>query len=473
MSKIDNPRETGSVFFLALVLTFMIFTLTGSLVLLAMTRSRSVAETINLGQAQYLAEGALAASKRELTYGYDLGEDGVGNVSFDSDAGSYSAEAVSLGNGFYRITAKGVTESGYVVSLQQVTELSNTSRFPNGAISIVGDADDSNFDFKMHKGLILDGAEDPAVTFTDSDLFEDIAEEFAEAINDGDLPESNITGGRTTEITFDDDDDDGGSIDLAMAVEDNYDKKLEDLSALYDDLVSSTKSLIDDDDVIIGDEDDSKYGSEENPVLVHFKDDAEIESKLDGHGVLILSDEFKIEEDATVTWTGDVIVMGEDDQAKVEIEGKFVIVGNLVVLGEGDGTTELKIEDDGDVSVDGSLFFGSSYDPDEGEKVELELEGDLDVDGLMTLAGTKVVMKLKSDSDLAVVGMLQMSLSDVPGSKLDLEFKGDVEIHKNSLLIAHGAAALGQLGVSLSAPELGKILRAGNQDHFWTKIHDQ
>ena len=95
-----------------------------------MTRSRAVAETVGVDTAQYLAEGAIAATTRELTYGVDLGGDGVGMVSAEIGSGSYSADSVSLGDGFYRITATAVTDTGYRVTLQTVTELTDTSKFP-------------------------------------------------------------------------------------------------------------------------------------------------------------------------------------------------------------------------------------------------------------------------------------------------------------------------------------------------------
>ena len=131
----------------------------------------------------------------------------------------------------------------------------------------------------------------------------------------------------------------------------------------------------------------------------------------------------------------------------------------------------MKIKKHARATIDGALLVASDYDTKKGEKAKLKLDGQLSVNGLLTLIGSKTELKLKKKSDVDINGMFQIGIhQDHKKSEMKLEFDGDLEVHKDDEEIRKGAEALAALETSLDLSEIQQILSTKVVSYGWHPV---
>ena len=217
----EDSRESGMVLIVATLLIIILMSLTGVLVMFSTTEMKSLTERTETQTAFFLAEAGLESAKYEIGMGLDVAVDGVGNVDWAYDGASnvvdwyggrefYSVRSVDLGGGSYRVTSTG-TFGQASVTLETILMRISTTRFPGGAMAMVGDIDDLDIDIEKDADLVMDGGNSPAMSFTDVGVYNRVAKEFAKAVENGSMPSTpgppmtptNITGAPMTTFTTD------------------------------------------------------------------------------------------------------------------------------------------------------------------------------------------------------------------------------------------------------------------------------
>jgi hypothetical protein len=463
---------------ISVLVTVLLLALTASVVGVSVTDARAVVETESLHRAFFLAEAGIDAAKYEINESTDPDGDGVGNKTVATPLGNYSVAAVQLDSVTWQLTSTGA--AGLMTKiLQVITRRELTTRFPGGAISIIGNSDKEKFSIKKHPDLIIDGGDNAALSFSDHSLAVHVGSEFAEAISKGEIEIDNLSGGVTDTYSHK-----GTQYELPIATDKDQDDWLDDIEAVYDNLVSHLNNTVipsaTTEDVSNGGLKDSLvYGSADQPVTV-FLDGPHVRSKgqdIKGYGTLVVN-ELVLDQGSTLAWTGNVFVIGNTKKkAKLEAKGKDTtlnITGSLVVLGEGTEDAEIKFKDHAVANIDGAVFVGSGWDEKKGKKAKFAVEKDAEFNltGMITVMGSKAEAKFKDGSDTNITGTLQMAILDTKAKdELKLEFQGDLEIHKDDDAIGEGMEAMQQLGVDIEFPEVEVLMDSGNlTTQLWTPI---
>ena len=167
--------------FISLFMIVILFGATASIIIVSGTNTRAVSRSADQRVAFYLADGGLEAAKREIADQIDPDGDGIGRVSVDTRAGDYEVVATDLGDNLYRLASTGNVNDASV-TLTEVVRAAPDTRFPRGAVSIIGDMDKAKVRFKKHLDLVIDGGESPAIAVSAETLFDEMLDEFAKAI---------------------------------------------------------------------------------------------------------------------------------------------------------------------------------------------------------------------------------------------------------------------------------------------------
>jgi hypothetical protein len=460
----------------ALFVTTLLIAITGAVVAVSIVDARAVAESESLTRAFFLAEAGIDAGKLEVNENIDPDQDGVGDRSFSAADGQYDVHAQQLDPITWRLTSKG-TAGSRSKTVQVYVKRQATSRFPAGAISVVGAADKVKFSIKKHPTVILDGADHPAVAFSDQGLADSIGTEFAEAVANGVIPPENLTGGVTSTYVYN-----GKDYELPIAVDATHSDVLSDIQALYDGLVDHVNNTLLPAATLLdgsGLGNSVQLGTKSAPMTVFL--DGPVtrgkNEKIKGYGTLILN-EILLDAGSELDWEGSVVVIGNTKKkAKLEVKGtdtNLVVNGNIVVLGEGTEDAEFKVKEHAVATVDGSVLIGSSYDAAKGKKAKfaVEKDGDFTLNGVITVLGSKAEAKFKEESSTYITGTLQMGIADV-GEKdeIKLEMQGSIEIHKDDDAIRSGMGSWASLGVTGSIPEVEYLIDASElTTQLWTPL---
>ena len=323
-----------------------------------------------------------------------------------------------------------------------------TTRFPPGGLTFVGDLDYSDIRLDLDGDFILDGGSGAALTLSNEETYEWFGEQFAAAIDDGYLPEPNLTGGVTNTFTHD-----GTDYELPLDLLSGYDDRLKALENTYLDLRDLSKDLQSGAQVIRhADDFGGTFGSEENPVTVYVdRNFIAANETITGYGTLIVADHLLLR-NTTLDWHGDVFVKGKGLLgAMVAAGGSTVnVTGNLINLGQSFGITYIGAWGGSEVNVGGNFFIGSDWSS-RWARGFLDIAGGstVSVDGVMTMIGRKTGIDTdgRRDNHLYVNGMLQLAVPDTTRVRMHLDFDGVVEIHRDTELIERAMTALHDLGI--------------------------
>ncbi|MEE8143312.1 MAG: hypothetical protein V3T77_09455, partial [Planctomycetota bacterium] len=316
MQKIQLPHDSGLALIPTIFFALVLFGITASMVHLSITHAHAVRESNDQRIAFYLAEGGLSAAKKELAIAEDLARDGIGNVRKNLPMGSYAVTATALGTNLYMLSST-ASVAEQEVRLEEVVETVVNTRFPLGAISILGGAKDKRLELRGDMNLILDGGDKPAMVFSDVTIFEHFAGEVAGAVVQSRIPAQNITGRPNSSVIP----REGGhpicrAKKFPMMVEEVHDPNF------YNDLYASLYRGVQ--DVLLTAEsvgglsgagnDLFSFGTRRTPAVIRFTDEVELEddSEIHGFGTLIISTKCFLRGRSSLSWEGDVIVLADE-----------------------------------------------------------------------------------------------------------------------------------------------------------------
>lgn len=200
------PRESGAALLAVLSLVVAGLALAASAVSVLLTGQRAVRETRDQAIAFYLAEGALEIAKWEIGTNQDPDGDGLGSDTGTATGGSFVVTSQDLGGNTWLLQATG-TAGTVNMALEEVVGMSGSSGFPFGALTVMGETDTLQLQTASSTNMILDGVDTAAIAVADSTLYNDLGNAFADAIDDGYVDESNITGAVTNDF---------GGVDLSI-----------------------------------------------------------------------------------------------------------------------------------------------------------------------------------------------------------------------------------------------------------------
>ena len=473
-----TSEEAGIVLLALIGLVMIVITITGSVLFVSVTHGKAITEATQRQTAFYLAEGGIEAAKWEIGESKDPEGDGVGTKRIKTSAGTYTVVAEDVGGGNYELTSTG--NCGLAnVTLRAMVGRPMTTTFPYSAVSMIGGASKLDVKFKKKVNLVLTGDDSSAIGLTDKDLYEEIGQEFAEAVVKKEIsatgltgqPMSNFHGDKKTEVK------------LPIHLHEGFPDTLSSYTDLYNDLVSTVQgSIIPKTTVFKRDPTDPKkpkgpesftFGSETSPANIYISEHVHLDHKesVTGHGTLVIADHFHIQSGSSFNWDGDVIIVGDEKKsAKLEIDGVFNVTGNVIVLGEGREAAELKVKHKSQAVVNGSVFIGTE-EGEKSKKVKLEADGELTVNGLLTMVGSRVEAKFKHESEFTVNGMFQFAVpSHHKKDKMKLEFEGDVTVVRDSDLMYEGAETLSEMGVRYQLEQAATIVKKGMVTYGWLQV---
>lgn len=146
-----------------------------------------------------------------------------------------------------------------------------------------------------------------------------------------------------------------------------------------------------------------------------------------GEGTLIITRKLALAKEAVFDWTGDIIVV-EDSNAVLEFKKEAVAsIDGVVSIISSDADAKLKLAKDTVFTVDGAVLLVAGTD--EKAKLTMKKELDITVNGIFTIVGSEVEVKMdKGDGDAlksfevnGSFGVIVPSGSE--GSKVKFEFK--------------------------------------------------
>ena len=196
-------RDSGVVLLLSLVFMFAILGVAGSVFYLAIAEAKAARESSEQVISLYLAESGLEAAVHELVKSEDPDSNGIGNKNVTNSTGNYTVTVQDLGGFVYQLTSTG-DSGGATVTIDQVIKLSYTTAFPMAAVSVVGNIKEFELDIEEDLDLFIDGGDSPAMSFSDVDLYNKLGLDMANAMANGDIPFTNITGTPTNQFTASD-----------------------------------------------------------------------------------------------------------------------------------------------------------------------------------------------------------------------------------------------------------------------------
>ncbi len=473
-----DRRDRGVILLFALLLTILVMALSTSVAVVSMSESKVTFESVEDRRAFYLAEAGLEAARWEISESQD------GNINGSFSDGTYLASTVALGPNEYEITSTGSAD-GSTVTLRSVVEQTYTTNFPRGAVSVVGAVDKAKFDLEKDGDLVIDGGNSPALAFSDFDVYKGVGEDIVKAITDNEMPAGNLTGSPMN--TFPDSVD--PTLEIPVAHVTGYDSTLDNLTALYDQMVTTVNGLRTTATTVAGLS--GTYGDPNNPVSIYVPNWEPIDGQtITGYGTLIVGDKMELKNLSTLNWTGDIFVVGDNTKdAKMKVENSNLNVdGNLVFLGEGPVETEFEIKTGGHAVINGSLFLGSSWNKADNSESEIEVKdgGILEVNGLLTMIGSEIEIEFEGEIDddliapsnpnnaVSINGMLQVAVptpGDGSKSELEFELEGSVEIVKDDAAILAGIDSLEGLAVDYSITEIyGVIEKNLIETRSWQRV---
>jgi hypothetical protein len=462
--------RSGMALVTTLLIMLLLFGITGSVVVVFLAESREVDALADTHTAFYLAEAGLDAAKYEITENVDADGDGLGTKATTTTTGTYAVTAEDLGGGSYRLVSRGnANESN--VTLQSAIGCTIASRFPQGAVSIVGETGVQKLMITKPDRLVIDGGDSSAVVISDRLFYDKFYNTIKNAIDSNEISESDITGsiegGSGTDL-------------LPISHQPEYADSLGDLTALYDAITNRVhKTIIPaTTPVSQGSTDVVTYGSPTQPATIYLANDMQLKhgGVISGYGTLVVSHTLAVMAGGKIDWTGDVIVIGDSrTNAKIDVSGgELGVTGNLIVQGVARDFSELKISNYGKVRVDGSLLVASEYKDNMNSEAKLNVEktGELRVEGLVTILGKKVEARIKDDARFRLDGMLQVGFPQAAhwtaeDLKFKMELRGDVEIHRSGQQIIEGVASLNDFGVKYDIPEMSSLVRREIISYSW------
>jgi hypothetical protein len=356
--------------------------------------------------------------------------------------------------------------------LQEIVVREVQPGLPTGAIAFVNQLEDNQLLFSSSTNLILDGGDNAAISFTDDTAYQDISQQFVEdGIDEGYVQTSGVTGAIYNPI---------GGVNLSTNVVAGGDDGIP--SNIYDTLYATATSLQSSaTTATIGTTTNKTYGSASSPVTVKFAANAKITSgkTRTGYGTAVFAEKFTVEGGGTFNWTGDVIIRGTSSvDASLEINGTVNVTGNIIVVG-GDGKgVKFDAKSDSDVNVTGTLAAVTDY-YDTGTKLEFNVENDFNLSGLLINFASILQTEFKPGCDALVNGAmligrpLSPAEASIAGTKLQLKFDQDLEIHKDGDNIALGIEELDGLGVEMGTASGGSddlSQPAGLTSQAWSRF---
>ena len=460
----SSRRDAGAALFLALVALMAGLALSGAMVSFALADSRGMRRNQDFASAFYLAESGLQGAHCELGEHLDSQNNGEGTRTRTVSGGSYSVAAVDLGSDLYRLTSTGLF-GGERAIIEEVVEIRPTSRFPGGAISMAGDMTTSLMLFSQTTDLIVDGGKSPGIVFNDPDLYSSMTMQAAEAVADGDLQETDITGSITN--TFQ-----PGDVDLSMALDSPGHASLTIYPEIYTEFFDHIENNLQ------GSADHGQlgsssfvFGTEATPVNYTIPGNQKLRAgqTLSGYGTLIFSQNLILESGSRIDWNGNLIIFGGDNQsdAFLECAGTLNVTGNLILISPEGRDIDFNLRSEGTTTVNGAMTVLGDLASTSSE-AELYIGGDFSVNGLLTTVASSLQTHFCDGSDTSINGSFQLGRPHdvVNGTELELKFEGITEVFKDEDLISSGAAALKSLGGNLNIPVIGDNL---NRDEVLTR----
>lgn len=479
-------RQQGNVLLLGLVLTVVLFGATAALVSVSLTNAQAVEREVHQRSALYLAQGGLAASKEELGAHIDRNADGIGNTAYQGADGGYFVTATEFETARYLLDSLGTGLARQRARIHEVVERVPVTRFPNAAISVIGEVDKLKLTFKKHPGLLIDGGTLPALAIAHPLTHAELLADFGRAVRDGQLPAPNVLGNSGSPVseaegwsTWRERPEDSPIV-LPIALVEVPDPAMIDMDPVYGDFLTGIQGLLPaaqvEGEKLGSGSDVFTFGTAGSPATVQFAQRVDLRGsdRISGHGTLIISNEFLLADDSALDWIGNVIVYADTmSKAKLLIDGGFDVTGNVLVLGEGMEDAEFVVRPGADARIDGSMFVGTVNATDRGKKARLEVDGQMHVTGMMSvMGGRKVEIRFTDTSHFVVDGMLQLSLGDfAKDDQLLLEFNGQVEILRSEAAMRSAARDLVDLAGTLDA-DVSALIAYEVITHSWARVPD-
>jgi len=482
MNRTIQRRREGMALLGAVVMLIAIFAVSGSVLFVSLAQSKAIHASTQEKMSFFLAEAGLEAGKCEINESRDTGGDGIGNATRTATLGGFATTYIvsceDLGSDLFRLRSTG-TAGQARTTLEAIVERSRSTAFPLAALSVVGSVNKAKLKFKDDPTLTIDGGYSPAISVTDKALYDELGEQLGKAIIKRKV-QANLSGSSTNPFLVPQGKKkDSGSTEVQLPIElqTEFPDRLKDLGGLYLELVDRVTNTIIPAAQVVKSVSGGKttLGSADKPGVYYLPETMVLKTgqTLDGFGTLVVSD-LMVEKSAALSWEGNLIVIGDSKKsAKLSVkDGKLEVKGNLVILGEGKEESRLSIKD-GEALVEGSFLLATDYDEKKAKKAALDLDyGDLEVEGLVTMLGSKIDVKVDKWSDLDVTGMFQIGQPDGPSKEdLKLTFEGDTEIIKDDGAIQKGIDALRMLGTLWDLGRTETILSQEIETHAWYPVH--
>lgn len=473
-------RERGVALVTVIGIMTLMFGASASVIMVLSARARAMTDTMKETGAFYLAEAGIEVSKYEIGKAIDAAEDGIGNVSTETQDGSYAVQAEDLGNNTWRLTSTGVYGDRQV-TIEAIVGQSVVTKWPGAAASFVGHYGGAEFRFGEDSNVLIDGGEMPAFSVSSPEHYEIIGTDLATGIVEGNVSPESIVGTGLNTFTVD-----GVDVELPIQLVENAADSLEDLAGLYDTAVSNVyNTLVPAAAVVIESgsiTDAVVYGTAEAPTIVYLTESIEITStgSITGYGTLVIDGEARLLEGSTLTWNGDIFMVGDDGkQAEINVRGGTLdVTGSLVILGAGDddgAKVSLTVEQGGSINVDGSFLISTPFSGDGVNKAELSIdEGTFNVQGLFTTLGAQVELVFLEASEVSLHGMWQSAAppaTDENTGLVELTTLGRLEIVFDTEMVETGVSELQDFATDYDLPQIEtSLLTKELESYSWQVI---
>ena len=409
-------RNRGSALLAAMVLTLLLGSMVAVLVTTSISTTRVTDENIDFVSSFHMAERGLEEAHWELGENQDQDGDGTGTLTVSTADGQFTVSAVDLGSGLYDVTSTGTVgrHSTTIAETVRVTQSTGTA----APITVIGDlSGPPEWLFSAQTNLILDGGDGAAIILSDSDTYDDTLDQYSQALDDGYLTDTNITGGGQTGV------DSIQHLDSAVGAS-TYDGFHADVWNYWSGQLTafSARGTIEDSGVTV-------WGTAGSPVSYYFDANEVLGSAqtITGYGTLILQEDFIMESGSKIDWNGDIILLGQNGNAAgfhAMEDVELIVTGNLIVAGDFGTDVLFESKPGSQVTVDGA-FATTSDTADSGTKLQFLVEGGLDITGILTLMSPLHQIEFKPSCNVLINGSVQIGLF---GSQLQLKVEDSVEI---------------------------------------------
>lgn len=461
-------RVKGAAFLVAILSIMVVLAMTGSMVSVWVSSSHAMTASLERNRAFNLAESGLEEAKWELGED-DEGQDNVlGAASGSSAQGSYSVSAADLGSGYQRLTSVAAS-GGTTVTLEETVRVGGTSRFPGGAISVVGGMDTTQILFGSSTDLLIDGGDSPGLVFSDGSTYDTASSQFVSGVSSGYVQESDVVGSVTN--TFQ-----PGNVDLSIQELPPEETSISIYASLWTDLRSqvNTVYLPSAAAQTLPGSGNATYGTAGSPVQYWFPADQKIKGgqTISGHGTLLFNRNMIVEAGGTLNWNGNIVVFGENSfDVFFDIDGQVNVTGNIIVVGSSGRNARFSIKGLGQVTVNGALTVLTEY-ANSATQMQFLVDNDLTVNGLITTVAARHQTEFKPGSDVSITGSFQVGRLDgsQSGTELKMKFEDQIEIHKDDGAIAQGADALVSLGGNIGSALGDALTRTTVTTEAWRVV---